>query len=498
MKVKTYSGEMIERSHCRKIQNTFYKIGDTKVKDSGECYKVDGKYHRFNNGLIEYDYEKKEYVLTNKVPLRRGVVGFEKDGTPILGFFTSNITKNVNVSLSSRLNNLAINQEILGDNYKEHYNSGTFYESNVMSDAKFKSIKRPPINKNDLIYDSRFASDMTKRAYDTFYKPSGGNKMIDELGKFLEKNGITYGVEFETSSGYIPERLCYKHGLIPLRDGSIQGLEYVTIPLSGAKGLYNLMDICELLKDRTKYDFKCSMHIHLGGLKRDPNNILAMNNISCLVENDIYAMQPHYKKDSIAYGKSKNYSAPINKDVFNQNLKSTRTGVKSLFNSLFNYLSMGHDFSMYDNDLDNVTKHPNDPSGNRKWNIAPRYAWFNIIPIIFTNKQTVEFRQHNNTFDFFKIFHFIASSAAMVAAANQYTEKFTDSSFLNSISNKSNILETIIKMVAKDNEEFTDGILNSNLKYNSERKSLMENLNKVDPEGVTEHKFYSKFTNDIN
>ena len=38
------------------------------------------------------------------------------------------------------------------------------------------------------------------------------------LAKYLK---YTFGLEFETSQGYVPEDVCYRDGLIPLRDGSI-------------------------------------------------------------------------------------------------------------------------------------------------------------------------------------------------------------------------------------------------------------------------------------
>ena len=37
--------------------------------------------------------------------------------------------------------------------------------------------------------------------------------------------------------GYIPQEICYRDGLIPLRDGSISGLEYSTVILKGNKGI---------------------------------------------------------------------------------------------------------------------------------------------------------------------------------------------------------------------------------------------------------------------
>ena len=38
-----------------------------------------------------------------------------------------------------------------------------------------------------------------------------------ELAKFMP---YTFGIEYETSMGYIPQDVCFRNGLIPLRDGS--------------------------------------------------------------------------------------------------------------------------------------------------------------------------------------------------------------------------------------------------------------------------------------
>jgi hypothetical protein len=82
-----------------------------------------------------------------------------------------------------------------------------------------------------------------------------------------EKLGLKYsfGFEFETSGGNIPLEELYRTGLMPLRDGSISGHEYTTIPLVGDFGLSVLENQINLLNKYTIIDKECSMHIHLGG-----------------------------------------------------------------------------------------------------------------------------------------------------------------------------------------------------------------------------------------
>tara|TARA_R110000823_G_scaffold214021_1_gene343833 strand:- start:41531 stop:43039 length:1509 start_codon:yes stop_codon:yes gene_type:complete len=501
MKVKNIKGDLVDRDECQKIKGEYYQRGDTKIKNSGECYLIDGKYHRFNNGLIEYDHEQNEYVLTNKIPLRRGIISFDELDKPVMGFFSANPINNVKVHVLNGSMKTAINSDILIGKYKEYYHNGEYYHKSAMTDKQFKSIKRPPVNKKDLQYDSRFASKRTEQIYAKYYEPSKENHMIDMLGNFLDTNGITFGVEFETSTGYIPGNLCYKHGLLALQDGSIGGLEYVTVPLSGKKGLYNLMDICEILKERTKYDFNCSMHVHIGGMKRKVENLTAVNNIACMIEDDVYKLQPFYKKSSKQYGKGKDYSAPLNKEYFKYFLNdkiNPESKVSGIFEALFSYLSMGRTFGEYDNDLKNVNTHPSDPNNRSKWNIKPRYAWFNIIPVIFTNKQTVEFRQHNNTFDFFKLFHFILTSAIVVVAANKYSDKFNDTEFLKSFKNKKSPLSTLIEYVTSKDKSLIKDISDANLLYNKEREKVMKTMNAEDPKGESEHTYYESFTNNVN
>ena len=54
------------------------------------------------------------------------------------------------------------------------------------------------------------------------------------------------------SKGYVPENKCFENGLIPLRDGSITGLEYSTVVLEGKQGINTLN---YLKKNIDKYYF---------------------------------------------------------------------------------------------------------------------------------------------------------------------------------------------------------------------------------------------------
>jgi len=84
------------------------------------------------------------------------------------------------------------------------------------------------------------------------------------------------------------------------------------------------------------------------------------------------------------------------------------------FNVLYNFLSEGQSFDEVGCDLRNVKFHPRDPEGTQKWNIHTRYFFHNMIPLIFANKTTVEFRIHTPTYDVNKIIPFILLNSIIV------------------------------------------------------------------------------------
>ena len=44
-KVIAIDGKEYNKEDCRKIKGEYWKIGDTKVKDSGHCYYINERYY---------------------------------------------------------------------------------------------------------------------------------------------------------------------------------------------------------------------------------------------------------------------------------------------------------------------------------------------------------------------------------------------------------------------------------------------------------------------
>ena len=193
-----------------------------------------------------------------------------------------------------------------------------------------------------------------------------------------------------------------------MRDGSISGVEYVTIPLSGKKGLQAIVNSCNLLKQRTSYDDSCALHLHIGGIPRTMEFILALYRTLIHIQDDVYSMFPLYKKYNFGV-KQNDYTKQLPSDVLLNQMDKVidKSNIVDNFDVLFKYLSQGVSFKGNHSSLDDVDGHPSDPRGNRKWQVGTRYLWCNVIPLIFDNKQTVEFRIHTPTFEVNKVLNYV-------------------------------------------------------------------------------------------
>lgn len=232
-----------------------------------------------------------------------------------------------------------------------------------------------------------YSFDRRYEAVESFNIFDNKQKVLDESTKYPLSDYLkyTFGLEFETSMGYIPEDLCFRDGLIPLRDGSISGLEYSTVVLRGNNGISLLKQELETLKKYTAFNKECSLHIHLGGFPLDPDLIFRVQLLCRYLEKDISKMVPELTFRSSEYKENrKNYCSK---------LPSFRD-----FGHMYRCL-VGRPF------LGDLTQpHPNDIERRAKWRIPTRYYWVNFINLIcYRVNKTIEFRLLRPTYNFKKI-----------------------------------------------------------------------------------------------
>lgn len=185
---------------------------------------------------------------------------------------------------------------------------------------------------------------------------------------------FTFGLEYETSTGVIPEEECFMKGLIPLRDGSITGNEYTTTVLNGNKGLQLIHEQINILNQYTEFNKDCAVHIHFGKYPLQPNAILILNNLCAILTDQLLTVTPAYTFYTHRYkANGKDYCKPL--DWYNS------------FEQMYKDLTS----MTYYGDLHQP--HPADPNKQAKWNIHTRYKMCNFINLLcYNGGKTVEFR----------------------------------------------------------------------------------------------------------
>ena len=228
------------------------------------------------------------------------------------------------------------------------------------------------------------------------------NEKIDfALSKYLK---YSFGVEFETYSGYIPEDICYRDGLIPLRDGSLDGgIEYSTIVLKGNDGLNLLKQQIDTLREYTYFNKECSLHFHFGGYPVNSISIWTLYLVWRSITSEIKNYVPYYTFVTSEYKKShKDYCKQL--PAFNS------------FNQLYTYVAGQKYFGSL------TQPHPADAQRRAKWNCASRYHELNLLNMLcYQGPKTVEFRFLRPTFNFHKILLWIYVFNAIL----QYSENLS-------------------------------------------------------------------------
>ena len=466
--VVTINNETLPISKTRKYDSGFYKIGDNKVKDSGDCYLMEnGSYYRVETEQIVWDYSSNEYSFTKGLTF--GII----DDKLTRGYFKKDMNS-VIVEMEDGYRMYVLNKSVIEKNYafREKLSDGNFYHISRMKAYDF--IKKvPPTSeyKTSLPYDSKDILEQNIMNYEKHYVPSLKLNNEENISKLIQD--LSFGLEFETIAGQIPKNIHNRLGLIPLRDGSIAGLEYVTIPLSGVKGICNIVESVKELRYRTEYNDTCSMHLHIGNIPRTPEFITAFFKLTLALQDEIFSMFNLYKKYNFKY-KNKNYSAPFNTyDILSRlDPVITKDNLIKNFDVIFTELSEGYSLASYGDrgDLSQVHHHPKDPSGHQKWNIHSRYKIHNMVPLIFGNKKTIEFRIHTPTYDIDKIMFFVFINSILVNFTKSNSERILQQ-------NEKYNLTDIISSYCEENKinfSFYMNIIN----YINDRKKFVEDKNR--------------------
>ena len=288
------------------------------------------------------------------------------------------------------------------------------------------------------------------------------NLSEDELYNFADELKYSFGIEFETAAGYLPESKCFELGLIPLRDGSISGIEYSTIPMSDNEGICLLKRQLESLKKYTYTNKECSVHIHMGGYPVNPKAIFILHSMWYYVQHYLSHYIPIYSYRTDAFKRNgKNYCGTV--------------AYFDSFKEMYQYYVR----QKYLGDL--YQPHPNDIEKRAKWNIKTRYFNCNFINMLcYKGAKTIEFRFLTPTYSFEKITTFLLIFNGILRYAESLYNKWknlSDGEILNNIMSMDNRSELYIPSILKSvyNTD-TFEILKNNLKKLEWLKTTQNNV----------------------
>lgn len=413
LKVTTIKGDTEYRRNCKYIGGKYYLM-------DRDCFNVEGKWHRVDGGLIVYDHETKIWIHKNQAKgLIRGIVDFEKDNKPVVGYFSRNIYNNVITKTKSHGSIPAINSEILEKNgFIEDVSVGTWFFKGDMSSDDIRARK---VIRNNRSFTDR-GYNIEENAKDFNFKVEAYNnynttisKKAREMSKYL--GDITFGAEIEIAKGNLPENLQSKFGVVICRDGSIDGgPELVTIPLGGAKGLQTLCDLGEALYKRGETSLACSFHLHFGNTRRDKLYVAAVYTLCRRIQDEIFTMFPYYKTDPKGV-KKKNYNQKLQRlgihPLIKTDKESFETYLVDVHAKLFDFFAEGR------MTLDQFDKKTREHPVSRKWDRHNRYFWVNLFNMFFGHRHTFEFRLHGPTTNPHKMINWLFICLAILKYADK-------------------------------------------------------------------------------
>lgn len=246
-------------------------------------------------------------------------------------------------------------------------------------------------------------------AAESFHLFKDAQRVLEDVEYPLAKElKYTFGLEFETSMGYIPQEKCFRDGLIPLRDGSISGIEYSTVVLEGNRGLNLLKQELDTLKEYTMFNKECALHIHMGGFPVDPISIYALYSLWYVVERDL-----------VSYGYVPGLTFSTGKYKANNKDYCKMLDGQDCFESLFEVVTG----KKYLGSL--VQPHPADIEKRAKWNIKSRYYGLNLVNMLcYKGPKTVEFRFLRPSFNYRKITLWLYILNAVLRYAEMLAEQW--------------------------------------------------------------------------
>lgn len=395
---------VIDRKYKSCYSNGYHAIIND-INDDGSI--------NFNTIIFTITYFETEFKLAKLLPVNDSYLILDRDNNVICDeLFISKTLLD-----SSKFHSF----------YKESMKHGYFILNSYMDKTELEKNKKWMYRKRKLLLGQSFKSYMEN-------KPKIYNAMFGKK--------YTFGVEIETSSGYIPERFDSELFYSAVHDGSLRdeegntyGGEYVTDVLYGDLGLLQLRKLTNELSKRCMINHKCGLHVHLGNVNFNKENVVLMYNLYQRLEREIFGMLPKSRTNNEYCRKLKALTFDINHLKGNQR----EYYIDYYYNNIMHYLSQ-KDFC--NKNINKKHDHPKGFKCNYDHSSA-RYCWVNFIPAVFNTRKnniyTIEFRPHSATTSYKKIKNWLFICIALVDIVENHKSELYNNFEMN--------LHEIIKIV---------------------------------------------------
>lgn len=417
---------------------------------------IEGTVYDKRQYYIKQDYLNPDNYINTSVQIYNSfniIVGIDERGLLIETGYTLQST--------GRLKKITISYSLINYKHKERFffkNDGDIEEFCKKYDFKYGELTRCYYHTSMIKYDRREPNyfNYTKSKFDDNYiishnveinkKSVEYNELINHLNCINEKNGVnsktflsfeglqyTFGVEMETVTGSFTTDNDFNTvkdlNISSVKDGSLRdadgsgpwGAEYVTGVLKGDSGLEHLHKITKVLSKKCTVDKRASVHVHIGSLKWNSEDIVYAYLLGLMLEDEIFSMMPQSRMDN-QYCKKLPKIDPhmlgrLNKTFDKSDYKKI---INLVYNKVFKIVSKGYKPSK---EFNKNTRHPQGPHGGWDRDTDHRYSWLNFTNIIFNqrgnfNSKTIEFRCHSGTLSYKKIHNWIKICMAIVEFIN--------------------------------------------------------------------------------
>ena len=374
------------------------------------------------------------------------------------------------------------------DSIRNYYNCSTviFKDLETINTLKFhvKGDNKVSISKKSLKEYPYKSYDFKRKEEDIHL----GTKTLTY--KSTKNMHYTFGVEIDTSGGCLPAAIPYseKLNLECVRDGSISGGEYVTGVLKGDAGFIQLHKVLSLLRESTKIDKTCGVHVHIGNLDFNKSFTVFSYILGVRLEKEIFDTLPKSRHNNRYCDFLNKLPVPSIDDFYNIFKKyGYEPAIDVIYDILYEKMSYGESPSSGNNKL---TPHKFGRYCGQYNGIEMehnfRYKWLNLIPANFNMKKansleeakkrnTIEFRSHSASLSYIKIRNWVLFCMSFVNYVENNKVAILD--FKNPISMKDILIAGLGNIQGnKLNDYFTERkkMFNPEISDASEKKEYNE------------------------